>query len=577
MDRQNITVFSTTARRVTFTFITGIVLVFFFHLHAPDLFADTRHPCTGEIWYNSSCHLLRGVESDEGVPAPLEVYFGRTYLPTADPNPAGAGAKARVIGAFEMAIPVYQTGWYEVYAYCRDTDGKPSHNRWFHAVNSNRGPKRTNVVATTADGYGLIMACNKISNLNAKCGYPGNSIVASWNNETDVQYYTLWLDDATTSSGWSGCGIGGDQCFSPIYPGGGGTTSISIAVNPSHIYRWGVNFIAYGVAYTGATGTSFQCQPNCAWVGGNDRITVGKVGIFTAQFASPNGYLKGALWRDGQQLNYTNYGDGSTATWGTMSTEWTPTAADVGTHTIWCRAWNDGVAECRASGYGSDPAKGLYVCKGPDTTKTVTVVAAITPPPTLPPPVSASCSNVSIPSSPQKAGNDFKVHMNVSSSVTLCSLYIDSMLKQSMSPGGSLFSRFCDIPGRNAIPNKTFNYYIELSSTAGENLCITGPFCGDGNAPSVPDGRTLTCSGSGTPGRFNVTYSYGSVPDSGCAGLNSGAGWGTYWAQIANNSAFSSVLNSDNTWGTEDKVPAVLYIVCRPVRRCMHMFVLGMR
>ena len=89
--------------------------------------------------------------------------------------------------------------------------------------------------------------------------------------------------------------------------------------------------------------------PNCFDLKGPTQFRVGETVTFTANFSSPQNQLAGEIFVAnatagiGHVLKHQQLsGDRGSITDAT----WTPNASDVGTHTIVCRAWNDGVAEC---------------------------------------------------------------------------------------------------------------------------------------------------------------------------------------------------------------------------------------
>src|SRR3989338_2467052 len=80
-------------------------------------------------------------------------------------------------------------------------------------------------------------------------------------------------------------------------------------------------------------------------------ITAGQQVTINVRFDSQQGELRGRLYvdNDAGQIFDRFYGSGTTVTTATENITWTPTAANVGPHTIYCRAWYDGIAECRPS------------------------------------------------------------------------------------------------------------------------------------------------------------------------------------------------------------------------------------
>ena len=157
-----------------------------------------------------------------------------------------------------------------------------------------------------------------------------------------------------------------------------------------------------GTACSGGTCQNGTCQaanvvPNCSNLSGPPRLTVGQAGTYTARFYSQVANSKGRIdiadatknpaplvppW--GSSQNYvdskeTGVVDGNS---GTGSISWTPTT--TGTYFLYCRAWNDGIAECRGdAAYVDGPPR--YTCAGPNSSMTVNVIgeSVTTPTPTV--------------------------------------------------------------------------------------------------------------------------------------------------------------------------------------------------
>ncbi len=119
--------------------------------------------------------------------------------------------------------------------------------------------------------------------------------------------------------------------------------------------------------------------PNCSNLSGPTEIILGKEGKYTADFFSPQGNLdtKISIGQNGKFLEDINgsvsYQSSNTAT-GTFT--WIPKT--TGTFDVFCRAWNDGIAECRGNAAYVD---GLprYQCAGPKAFMTVNVIARFLP------------------------------------------------------------------------------------------------------------------------------------------------------------------------------------------------------
>lgn len=131
--------------------------------------------------------------------------------------------------------------------------------------------------------------------------------------------------------------------------------------------------------------------PNCTLAPlGKTQFAVGETIPFAGSFSSTQGQLEGEIFLDGtttdlagpvQNGNYKSlYFErvASTAvTQKIMSATWTPQVADAGTHTVQCRAWYDGIAECRPSNLVDKNPR--FPCAGPIVSQQFTVAAAMTP------------------------------------------------------------------------------------------------------------------------------------------------------------------------------------------------------
>jgi hypothetical protein len=139
----------------------------------------------------------------------------------------------------------------------------------------------------------------------------------------------------------------------------------------------------------GLTVTAAQSSvPNCSNLSGPTTLTVGQAGTYTASFYSQVANSKGRIdiadatkspapleppW--GSPQNYVDSKETGVVAGnsGTGSISWTPTTA--GTYFLYCRAWNDGIAECRGdAAYVDGPPR--YTCAGPNASMTMTVTAA---------------------------------------------------------------------------------------------------------------------------------------------------------------------------------------------------------
>jgi hypothetical protein len=121
--------------------------------------------------------------------------------------------------------------------------------------------------------------------------------------------------------------------------------------------------------------------PNCSNLSGITALTLGETATYQALFTSPQGNLKGEIFYDPGNKSINAINTSSLAgNSGTINTQWRP--PNAGTYQVCCRAWNDGIAECRPAAYVDGPPR--YACTGPDA-KCLTVLVrtpSITPTPT---------------------------------------------------------------------------------------------------------------------------------------------------------------------------------------------------
>lgn len=150
------------------------------------------------------------------------------------------------------------------------------------------------------------------------------------------------------------------------------------------------------------TPTPFNFLPNCSNLTGPTTLYVGDTGNYSATITSPLGDLAGEIFRDQlyadnrTQLFFGRFA-GITAT---LRAPWTPTASDVGIHTLYCRAWYDSVAECRPPRFVDRVPR--YACAGPNYQLQVIVLPGPTVTPTIPPTVSPTTTPTLTPTPPPK-------------------------------------------------------------------------------------------------------------------------------------------------------------------------------
>lgn len=82
-----------------------------------------------------------------------------------------------------------------------------------------------------------------------------------------------------------------------------------------------------------------------------------------------------------------------------------------------------------------------------------------------------------------------------------------------------------------------------------ETECQSFYTCADSSPPTISNPPSFSCKYVPSTRKYKVKARYNAVSDNGCAGLDTTSPtWGTYWAQISNNSGFTNALNADNTW-----------------------------
>jgi len=117
--------------------------------------------------------------------------------------------------------------------------------------------------------------------------------------------------------------------------------------------------------------------PNCSNISGPLTVNLGETYSYTANFSSSQGNLgtEISIGQNGifkEVLTGTGTNDGYTAS---MTYDWTPLSSP-GTYDVFCRAWNDSIAECRGNAnYVDGPPR--YPCNGPNSNLTVEVLPSI--------------------------------------------------------------------------------------------------------------------------------------------------------------------------------------------------------
>lgn len=143
-----------------------------------------------------------------------------------------------------------------------------------------------------------------------------------------------------------------------------------------------------GIMYKQLAEEGAEKIPNCSIDSGPAIINLGETATYNASFSSQQGNLGAHLSIGQNGITIGNYlsetFSSRTATAATGTFSWTPTT--VGTFDLFCRAWNDGIAECRGNPAYIDNLP-RYECAGPKAYMTVKVVST---PASTPTPLPAS-------------------------------------------------------------------------------------------------------------------------------------------------------------------------------------------
>lgn len=214
-----------------------------------------------------------------------------------------------------------------------------------------------------------------------KCepGTGGNSSISILNLSNSCGLGMFGYVSYTCTGGKTGV-LGGDSsCKSPL----DWTNVVLVTCGNAEVCKSGLNSFTLGAACTGRGGTITNSGPipNCGNLSGPTTIALGQSGTFSAEYSSVQGNLGGEILagQNGKSI-WAPCNSGASAdrqkctalsgTSGSKTFTWTPTAA--GTYDVYCRAWNDGIAECRGNAAYVDGVP-RYACSGPKSSMTVTV------------------------------------------------------------------------------------------------------------------------------------------------------------------------------------------------------------
>ena len=167
--------------------------------------------------------------------------------------------------------------------------------------------------------------------------------------------------DATAGAGWKSFD------FTNPYKAGANQLLIDFKVRGNGTLTWFLDQLC----------TTFENNPipNCTNLTGPASLCVNSAGTYSADFSSAAGNLSGEI-NAGQNGTFLWYPSSQaiSGTSGNRSFTWTPNTS--GTYDLFCRAWNDSIAECRGkAAYIDGPPR--YLCSGPTSSLTVTVNPAV--------------------------------------------------------------------------------------------------------------------------------------------------------------------------------------------------------
>jgi len=226
---------------------------------------------------------------------------------------------------------------------------------------------------------GLISSCT--------AGQSGSRLTISWDDMPDADTYFVRVDDGVSgvdnidAVGYVGADTCGsypnwDVCITTV-----GTT-IDLIVDPDTFvdadwFIYGVN--GTGKSVTPGSGVLQSCIPNCTDLSGPVSVFQGQTADFSANFTSAHGYLgsavsvgQGGVFNSQTQWNPQSTDCGSTSTSCSKSFAWDTTGVPTGTYDVFCKAWNDGIAECRGdASYVDTPPR--YACAGGSGATTMSV------------------------------------------------------------------------------------------------------------------------------------------------------------------------------------------------------------
>ncbi len=188
------------------------------------------------------------------------------------------------------------------------------------------------------------------TNVQFRCTASGRSTI-SWRADPAAASYSLRMHKQGTT--WDACASKdtdgpGNSCIDLSKS----TTSYTFNTDPYGTYDVWIHSRGSDGSYSpGVRVNGLRCVPNCNLGSIPSNMKPGTSYTISANFSSTNGELGGEIFRNNfTRIAYNNFGGaGNRTKTGTTSGTWTPSASDNGVQTIYCRAWNDAIAECRPS------------------------------------------------------------------------------------------------------------------------------------------------------------------------------------------------------------------------------------
>ncbi len=214
------------------------------------------------------------------------------------------------------------------------------------------------------------------SGLQFRCS-ASNKSTLTWTRDPGAAYYSLRLHKQGTN--WEACSTGAkDGPNNACIDISNTATSHTFTTDAYGTYDvWIHSRGADGSFGPGMRVNGLRCAPNCSLTNVPSHLKPGKSYSISASFSSSNGELGGEIFRDNfNRIVYNTFGGaGNRTTNGTATGTWTPSTSENGSKTVYCRAWNDAIAECRPSNLVDSARAGTtqFNCVGPTASKQVCV------------------------------------------------------------------------------------------------------------------------------------------------------------------------------------------------------------